>query len=338
MSGYLNRLIQRTQTANASQSLRPLVRSASPIAEHDQRLGVAGFEGAERGASPLADVNTDLDLGQATDDPALMTPDITALSDITVQRKMAGSGTPTTAIASNPSPVSVPGASDRPSATVRADRNSPLGFSGRVPPERLTPRQGDRSDRSTASLSPLITGEFGSQSPGNNRDRPMDAAEQQPPLPPLPLRPPMRAAKIPAIAIETNRMAETDLIFGIPPWEMPSPIRPSVRDEEINRLNDLRPEASLTRSQSTIPRLEPFTQSLDRDERWLEGGPVSTIDRHDPPQIVIGRITVEVISQTAIATMAAPSRSGPLTAASMSVIGPLGGGVSSHLRLSLRQR
>jgi hypothetical protein len=333
MSGYLNRLIQRTQMANASQSLQPFVRSASPIAAHDQRLGVTGMDAAGgQSVIPSTDLDTDLDLGQAGVDQPRITSEITGLSDVIVQRKIAGSTPPTTAMAATLASTSGL-ASDRPSPPSRAERPRPLGVLEGVQPDPLTPvsresGQGDRPRASTVSFSSPMTDKSGSQLSDIQRDRPMAAAEQQPPL-----RPPVRAAKIPAIA-ETSRIAEAGSGLGIPPLDLPSPAA-----EELAQLNDRHPQPHRTPSQSTILRLEPSTARLsDRAPLWLDSSPASTQDRNDRPQVVIGRITVEVIPQMAIAAPAAPSRSGPLTAASVSVIGPLGGGISSNLRLSLRQR
>jgi hypothetical protein len=70
----------------------------------------------------------------------------------------------------------------------------------------------------------------------------------------------------------------------------------------------------------------------------FEEAPILTFDQPESPRVVIGRINVEVVPQSVPEATVAPSRSQPLTAASVSVIGPLGSGVSSNLRLSLRQR
>ena len=53
MSGYLTRLVTRARESDKRQLLRPFVRSSSPIAEHDQRIGMADSEGFEHlGAAP----------------------------------------------------------------------------------------------------------------------------------------------------------------------------------------------------------------------------------------------------------------------------------------------
>jgi hypothetical protein len=66
------------------------------------------------------------------------------------------------------------------------------------------------------------------------------------------------------------------------------------------------------------------------------GKPVDRVD--EGPHIVIGRINVDVVPPPATQASAAAPRPGPLTAASVSVIGSLGGGIRPNLRLSLRHR
>ena len=56
------------------------------------------------------------------------------------------------------------------------------------------------------------------------------------------------------------------------------------------------------------------------------------------PRVVIGRINVEVVPPAAETKTTAPPRPGPLTAESVSVIGPLSRRVGSSLRLNLKYR
>ena len=54
MSGYLQRLISRPAAAH-HRGLRPFVRSGSPIAARDQRIGLPGFEAGGFGDSEIAE-------------------------------------------------------------------------------------------------------------------------------------------------------------------------------------------------------------------------------------------------------------------------------------------
>jgi hypothetical protein len=320
MSGYLNRLIMRAQSADESQFLRPSVRSTSPIAEHDQRLGVAGFEDIEHGVSLLADLGTDQELGKTDEVQALMTPDITASSEVTVQRKIAGPTnnalTPDVPTTSNSSPTSVPGSSNIPSAKIKTNRIGRPVFS-------------DGEDSKWLTLS---SSEFWSQPYGNKRDKPMYSAEQQ-----SQLHPTLTAAKLSENAIETNIIAAAT---GDYPLAATSPNYLPTREKEKRAgFNHPKTRLVLQERQDDVPSLEPSMRSLfDRDGLSFVDAKVLNSDKKESPRIMIGRINVEVVSQTATETRVAASRSAPLTAASVSVIGPLGGGVSSNLRLSLRQR
>lgn len=92
MSGYLMRLVLRTRAAGATQPLQPFVRSASPIAELDQRIGIPGFE--KLNASHSSPVETasaaGFEYGEVLQ--PLAPPGITSTGEAggaTVQRKVA---------------------------------------------------------------------------------------------------------------------------------------------------------------------------------------------------------------------------------------------------------
>jgi hypothetical protein len=91
--------------------------------------------------------------------------------------------------------------------------------------------------------------------------------------------------------------------------------------------------------QVDLPRLEPSPQAF---AEHLEPPPmdasVSANEVGEGPRVIIGRINIEVVPPPAAQQITAAPRPGPLTAASVSVIGPLSGGIRPNLRLSLRHR
>jgi hypothetical protein len=80
------------------------------------------------------------------------------------------------------------------------------------------------------------------------------------------------------------------------------------------------------------PSFAPTAAEPDRD------GGIREVEEREEPRVTIGSIHVEVIPAAAEKPSTTPIRQGPLTAASVSVIGPLSGGVRSNRRLSLRYR
>jgi hypothetical protein len=64
VSGYLMRLIMRTRVPTAGQLLQPLVRSTSPVAEWDQRIGMMSVEGSEFDESLLREATAEAGLEQ----------------------------------------------------------------------------------------------------------------------------------------------------------------------------------------------------------------------------------------------------------------------------------
>jgi hypothetical protein len=63
VSGYLMRLVTR---GAQGRPMQPLVRSTSPVAERDQRIGMMGFEGLELGESSLAETGSETGLNRTT--------------------------------------------------------------------------------------------------------------------------------------------------------------------------------------------------------------------------------------------------------------------------------
>jgi hypothetical protein len=132
----------------------------------------------------------------------------------------------------------------------------------------------------------------------------------------------------------------------------------SISSTDATREHEPIPGSSQTRSASRgvgygAVRTRSLQQARQADSNFLEplpyalaehidqtptGSSMPTADAGEGPRIVIGQINVEVVSPPAAPQSTAAPRPGPLTAASVSVIGPLGGGIRHDLRLSLRHR
>lgn len=92
MSGYLMRLAMRGHETSEAQSMQPFVRTTSPVAERDQRIGMMGFEGFEPGETSFAAGGSEAgaeqgDIVQPPVPPSAMIAGETGIA--TIQRKMA---------------------------------------------------------------------------------------------------------------------------------------------------------------------------------------------------------------------------------------------------------
>jgi hypothetical protein len=102
---------------------------------------------------------------------------------------------------------------------------------------------------------------------------------------------------------------------------------------------DMRSRSAQRVRQVDTTRLEPSARTFAAQvESKPTDASMPTAGADESPRVVIGRINVEVIPPPAAPPSAATPRTGPLTAASVSVIGPLSGGVRANLHLSLRHR
>jgi hypothetical protein len=126
MSGYLTRLATRGRETGEMQSMQPFVRSTSPIAEHDRRTGMMGFEGFELGeATSFAEVGSEPgvergDILESPAPPSAMTDGETRIA--TVQRQVAS---PLAGMAGSAAPTATPG-----SRGANAGPRSAAGASG----------------------------------------------------------------------------------------------------------------------------------------------------------------------------------------------------------------
>jgi hypothetical protein len=297
VSGYLNRLIMRTRAAGEAQSMQPFVRSTSPVAERDQRIGMTGFEEFKFGESPFATADSEAELEGAGALQTPMLPTITAASDVgktTVQRKMASPSAtpvgPTTPAAPSLIGVDARRKGDLQPARQRAHQDAVPPSSRSVMGER--PRQAPRSPLIYPEKN-VVAGEEWSISS-------TDAIREHEPIP----------------GSSQTRSASRGVGYGV------------VRTRSLQQAR-----------QADSNFLEPLPYALaEHIEQTPTGSSMPTADAGEGPRIVIGRINVEVVSPPAAPQSTAAPRPGPLTAASVSVIGPLGGGIRHNLRLSLRHR
>ena len=124
------------------------------------------------------------------------------------------------------------------------------------------------------------------------------------------------------------------------PWEISKVDHTQPGDvlRHVNRVAVLVRSPRQTQQADAPPELEPSPRAFAEHMAVtsVDTGPPVT-DPDESPRIVIGRVNVEVIPPSVLQQSTASQR-GPLTAASVSVIGPLGGGVPANRRLSLRYR
>lgn len=96
--------------------------------------------------------------------------------------------------------------------------------------------------------------------------------------------------------------------------------------------------ARQTQQLPDVPYLEPSPRVIaEHVGATLEDTNTPSYDVNESPRVVIGRVNVEVVPPSVIQPSTA-TQPGPLTAASVSVIGPLGDSASASRRLSLRYR
>lgn len=353
MSGYLSRLVMRSQPLRTAPTLRPFVRSKSPIAEQDQRLGVDGFDTAgaslpDRGDWALGESEpgaSDILSDGARENPVTVS---TASSDAaaTVQRKIAGPSistiTPPSAPLSTtriPKVDSVPGkAQARPSIPTPAEQiiqdncpQSPLPTPEQVePPGRPL---NSRESESAATDSVVRQRQWKEAAPLET-DTPVVSNALQSvvsvdPISADPISIKPGPVELPSVVRDMPEQA------GALPAMVPNSKRSDLEPSNHQSVEPVIPNniySHISRPDRLVPRLEPLVPREDAME--FE----ATVSAPPSPAVVIGRINVEVVPQSPSVTTASASRSGPLTAASVSVIGPLRTGVRPNLRFSLRQR
>lgn len=288
MNGYLQRVASRGVGAQTAPVV-PVVRSRSPIAEEDQRVGMPGFgrpdlETAEPIAAPLQD------FGPSAGGPALNAfPTPLNTGGGIVQRKVAGM------------------------AVGREFAGRGLADAGEA---GVTSRSRNANvDNRTSDLSPGSKLRVGSMVIGDVQPPGLEGAE-------------LSRGAIREIAADAR--AGTELRRVEP--QLPFPARDARAEDQAGRRRS---------AEGLTPLLEPLPRAMitQAAREPISSALAEPAERREPePRVVIGRINVEVVPPVAEAKTSAVSRPGPLTAESVSVIGPLTRGIRSGRRLSLKYR
>ena len=269
MGGYLARLVSRGATPA---SMAPVVRSASPIADADQRAGMFGLDAVPAMESPV----------EGMDDPG-------------------------------PPPPAPPGETQSSRATAPTAAPAP----------RVRPQAMPTTSRTAAVHPPggtertnvAVAGADSETSP-----RQLDRVEQaRPPTEPAPGITPSTFEPAPRASIDRTTNAGLER---------------TGRERSADQRN------IDARRMETTPRLEPLPRSAEALSAMSTGSTERTAEPDAPaaPSLTIGSINVEVVPPAVEPAPAPPAQQGPLTAASVSVIGPLSPRVRGHRHSSLRYR
>ena len=342
MSSYLNRLARRGVTSD-SQMLQPFVRSTSPIAERDRRIGMAGFEKVEFGVAPSAELDSDIGMERGEMARVPMSPRITAASNpgkAMVRRKIADTAADLTPPAAASSKTIEGNARPAREKTIVQNNVLPLPTSEQLVPSNIDTNPTEREDLPQTFI----------ESP-SQKDRQLYSPNSQPFLRQTPeisqasgivethqIADSVPSAQKRAIALETHNAMPSAVPNDDTPSVIPDSNFSSKDTAPSAEPNEVRPRLLRHVGEVDTPSLEPATTApIDSSESLFEVMPFSKSNETGSPQVVIGRIDVEVLPPPAAAPVAS-SRSGPLTAASVSAIGPLRGQIRSNVRFSLRQR
>jgi hypothetical protein len=314
VSGYLTRLVTRARESDKRQLLRPFVRSSSPIAEHDQRIGMADSEDFELAGAAPDPTGSKGAVGPFADFQTQSRPGITSVSDMrgtTIQRKRAAP----------PAGLTGPHAAD----------------SQITPDMHVSPMQ--MQDVETLSSPGTMEvkrhdGWLGAKADVGNAGEIDRSAAFKPtgPHPSTPLEPS-------SISWKASMEGDEPSVSSAAPSRLDSPGPDSLVTQDTHRrvivdTRSARPARGVD-SPRLVPAAHPFAE---RFEPSPSDAAASAVGPRESPRVVIGRINVEVVTPPAAKQLTSAPRPGPLTAASVSVIGPIGGGVRPNLRLSLRYR
>jgi hypothetical protein len=312
MTQYLQRLA--TRNLNGAGLAPSMPRSMSPIAEEDQRVGMQGFEDFQFGAAAATEGGLEDTIRTAGDLPRI------------AQRKInnpisAGKSAPQNSTDAGPRMIGDAGPRVIGDEASTALSPAKIQFSDLDVPKRhfyeRVPAPDKRPDGQIDEI--VVSPHSQATGPRQSRDKRIVAGEITPNA-----DPPAHWSASPRTTATSSYSVEGSDEGG------------AERDEIEASGSRLR-RPSVASPQLLEPSPRAITSQQQREPLSPDGDASSDETEHSP-RVVIGRINVEVVSPPAEPKTSATSRPGPLTAESVSVIGPLSRGVRSNLRLSLRHR
>lgn len=288
MSTYLSRLATRGCPTGGAVALKPFIRSRSPIADRDQRIGVAGMEGVGSNLSSSLD--------EAHTEPA--PPPGAMYEPLPQAGTAAGDGSGEVILRRKP------------------DSAVPMAAALSVPAAVTHSTPGEMHHSTSPQASSAGIG-----------DRRPDTLMREPVA--LPERAVAPNLELSPVATDGIRSQDT----------IPSDSEADARSHPVSPVVVRKRSVHVTRQVDTAPRLEPSPRSFpDPIERSLAEPGRDRADADAGPRVAVDHVNVEVVPPPVATETRAPSRPGPLTAASVSVIGPLSGNLSSRLAFGLRYR
>lgn len=331
MSDYLTRLIPRKRESGATPHLMPMVRSVSPIARHDQRIGAVDTDsyalvGASSGPSEPKHGSARPDETEAGS-RAETAPEVAGSDAVTQRKTLASAGAapppiPGDAQAGTGDGVELSHPGPRagkigaePVATEREPGGSDV-WAGAIVDE---PHAAVRSARVDSQIS-VVGGPDVSTRLSIPPAMPMEPAWEE-----------ENTGSDPLVVPSESTVPDSPVsaIPGVPLGEHGEAARrpdgPMVYTRRVPREDDSDPIPLEPKPRAFVEPLEPPPGSAAESSRPAE----------ESPRVVIGRINVEVV-QPAEQPAGSVPRPQPLTAESASVIGPLRGGGRSDSSFSPR--
>jgi len=308
MSQYLQRLA--TRNLNGVGAMTPMARSMSPIAEEDQRVGMHGFDDFQFGAATVT--------GGGLEDTTGAAGDLSRIAQRKIDNPIsAGKSAPRNF--TNAGPRVIGDAGPRVIGDEGSTALSPaeIQFSNlEVPRRHFYERALAHDERPDGQIDEVVVSPHGeatgSRQSGGKR---IVAGEITPNADPL------------AYWSASPRSTATSSYS----------VEGGAEGNEIEASGSRLRRPSVASPQLLEP--SPRTVTPHQQRESISPDDVTSSGETEPsPQVVIGSINVEVVSPPVEPKTSATSRPGPLTAESVSVIGPLSRGVRSNLRLSLRHR
>ena len=331
MSDYLTRLATRSREGEDLHPLRPSVRSTSPIVEHDQRVGMTDADDLERVGAALDGEEHGGPRGAAGELTRRSRPDITPSAGKggeSIQRKMTA-----------------PGQSEgsAPSMGPSVSPSLPQGLMGSIIPA-MTPEAAMEESSAPVGAAEHPSRGGPPEAPRSVTLAPPGAGSPDESLAPTGLHhalsrePSSSSLEMAGTGSEASIASHTSPRGPTGEESLETDLRTALHEQDQTGPIAVRTRSMHRPAEGDLPRLEPSARAMAHRMGFsLSDATPASPPREESPRIVIGRINVEVVPPPVQQSSAAP-RPGPLTAASVSVIGPLGGSVRPNVRLSLRYR